>query len=161
MPYLQRFVKLREKRLGLRAVTYSYLTRLKAAATGEGLSLSKLQEISQRGREIGIKRYRRYSHSERETEREWSQNSREDFLQSSPNHLSKRKSFVALIQTRRPPSPQPRLHLLYTQSYLSPRVERMGSEPWKSLSPGRLGRCVADYISFGSGLVIGSSSSSR
>lgn len=43
-------------------MTYSYLTRLKAAATWEGLSLSKLQEISQRGegegREIGMKRYR-------------------------------------------------------------------------------------------------------
>lgn len=55
-------MKLREKRLGLRAVTYSYLTRLKAAATREGLSLSKLQEISRRGKErggeIGIKRYR-------------------------------------------------------------------------------------------------------
>lgn len=59
--YLLQFVKLQEKRLGLRAVTYSYLTRLKAAATREGLSLSKLQEISQRGKEkseIGIKRYR-------------------------------------------------------------------------------------------------------
>lgn len=73
-----------EKRLGLRAVTYSYLTGFKAAATREGLSLSKLHEISRRrGR-------RREGDRDKEIQT-YSRSSREDFLQSSPNHLSKRR----------------------------------------------------------------------
>lgn len=100
-------MKLRAKRLGLRAVTYSYLTRLKAAATREGLSLSKLQEISQRGkgegREIGIKRYRGTVRV-----RESGVRTAERISFKAPLTISQKENpLYPLFQTQCPPSPKP------------------------------------------------------
>ena len=100
------YLLLFEKRLGLRAVTYSYLTGLKAAATREGLSLSKLHEISRRGGR------RREGDRDKEIQR-YSRSSREDFLQSSPNHLSKRRILCT-------PHPRPTPSLTSTLPSLPP-----------------------------------------
>lgn len=146
--------------MGLRAVTYSYLTRLKAAATREGLSLSKPKgnqpERGRGGERDGDKEIQRYSKSQGE----WNENSGEDFLQSSLNHLSERKSFVPLFQN---PAPSFNSPCTPPPSFIfkSPCRTNGDRALEKFVSGERLGRCVADYISFSGGLVIGSSSSSR
>lgn len=113
------------ERPGLRAVTYSYLTRLKAAATWEGLSRSKLQEISQRGKEeegeIGIKRYRGAA-----LERRWGWGGGGRAVErisnkSSPNHVSKKKILCTPLPNPAPPLPQPPSPSLPARVFQAPR----------------------------------------